>query len=372
MTDMKLAAVTAGTVVLAGSWVVANASGYQKTSIGASAATSVAVVTRSVHVRDGIAPIGVSCGSDSPCGGILQLQGSRTPRGLYGAASFSLEAGGQAVVNVRLNAAGRRLLKKRLQAVVSASVALGGSRSAAARAELTLSAFTVIANHWQPGFNRFWSGYAATGQKFTAVRGTFVQPSMTSCSRSNAGGPEAIANNVDIWSGLDGLGSAPIEQIGTEVLCSIPSGGTPSIGYFAWYETFPDALIGIPIAIHPRDKIFTEVRAVAPQRFAMTIEDRTTAAAWSKVVYQDAPARQLSAEWIDETQGVAPPAVTTTSWSKVSATARGVTAPLGAPPNAEITAFVTSDSASRRHVAPSALSGAGDAFSISWLPGVFS
>jgi hypothetical protein len=369
---MKLAALTAGTVVLAGSSVVGTASAYQTTPIAVSAATSVALLTGSVHVRNGIAPIGLSCGPGSPCGGILQLQGTRIPRELYGTASFSLQAGGQAVVNLRLNAAGRRLVRRGLQVVASATVTLGGSGSAAVRAQLTLSAFTVIANHWQPGFNRFWSGYAVTGQKFTAVRGTFVQPAMTSCSASSAGSLEApIANNVDIWSGLDGLGSAPIDQVGTEANCYIPSRGTPSITYFAWYETFPDALIGIPIAIHPGDKIFTEVRAVAPRRFAMRIENRTTATAWSQVVYQHAPGRQLSAEWIDETQGVALPTVTTTRWSKVSATARGVTAPLGTR-NAAITAFATSDTASGRHVEPSPLSGAGDAFSVSWLPGVFS
>jgi hypothetical protein len=194
---------------------------------------------------------------------------------------------------------------------------------------------------------------------------------MTSCSGSSAGSPDPpIANDVDIWAGLDGLGSSPIEQVGTEVVCYIPSSGAPSIGYFAWYETFPDVLIGIPIAIHPGDTIFTEVRAVGPQRFAMTLQDRTIAAAWSKVVYQHTPAPQLSAEWIDETQGVSLPNITTTAWSKVSATARGVTAPIGKPPNAEVSAFATSDAASHQHVAPSQLSAAGDVFNISWSPGL--
>jgi hypothetical protein len=194
---------------------------------------------------------------------------------------------------------------------------------------------------------------------------------MPSCVDSSAGSPEAPkANNVDIWSGLDGLGSSAIEQVGTEVVCNSPGGGTASIGYFAWYETFPDLLTGIPIAIHPNDTIFTEVRAVGHQRFAMTLEDKTTAAKWSKVVYQHTPAHQLSAEWIDEAQGLALPTITTTSWSGVSATASGVSAPIGAPPNAEVTAFTTSDAASHERIAPSPLSVAGDAFNISWSHGV--
>jgi hypothetical protein len=247
---------------------------------------------------------------------------------------------------------------------------MDGSRSATSRVPLTLSAFNVVANHWQPGFNKFWSGYAVTGQKFTAVRGTFVQPSMSSCTGSSAGGPDArIANDVDIWSGLDGVGSSSIEQVGTEVVCYILGDGTPSIEYYAWYETFPDPLIGVSIAIHPGDTIFTEVRAVAPHQFAMAIVDRTTAAAWSRVVYQHKPGHQLSAEWIDETQGVVPPSITTTKWSNVSATARGVAAPVGTPPNGEVTAFATSDIRSNQHIEPSPLSSAGAAFSISWLPG---
>jgi hypothetical protein len=282
-----------------------------------------------------------------------------------------MNAGRQAVIDVRLSSAGRELLKKGLQVVAWAAVSPRGARSPAARVQLTLSAFNVIANHWKRGFNKFWSGYAVSGQKFTAVRGTFVQPSMTSCSGSSAGSPEPpIVDNVEVWAGLDGLGSSPIEQVGTEVVCYIPSGGTPSIVYFAWYETFPDLLIGIPIAIHPGDRIFTEVRAVGRQRFAMTLEDRTTAAAWSKVVNQRARAPQVSAEWIDETQGVSLPSMTTTTWSEVSATANGVTAPIGKPPNAEVSAFATSDAASHQHVAPSQLSAAGAVFDISWSPGL--
>jgi Peptidase A4 family len=391
---MKLAALIAGAVALAGSSALAaDALAAQQAPISAHAAGIPAahaagipaahaagipaahaagvpaVLARSVHVRRGIAPIVLACRS-GPCDGLIQLGGSKTARGLYGSASFSLNAGTQTVVEVRLSSAGRQLLKGGLQVVAWATVSLRGSRSAASRVPLTLSAFTVIANHWQPGFNKLWSGYAVIGQKFTAVRGTFVQPSMPSCGGSSAGSPEAPkANNVDIWSGLDGFGNGALEQVGTEVVCYVPSGGTPSIAYFAWYETFPDSLIGIPIAIHPGDTIFTEVKAVSPQHFAMTLEDKTTAAKWSEVVYQHTPAHQISAEWIDETQGVSLPTITTTSWSNVSATARGVTAPLGTPPNAEVAAFVTFDSRSHRHVEPSPLSDAGDAFNISWLAG---
>src|SRR5262249_48008300 len=153
---MKLVALTAGTVALAGSpAVAANASGYQQTRIGAGAARSITVLTRSAHVRKGVAPIGLSCGSGSPCAGTLELQGSRAARGLYGRASFSLNAGVHTVVNVRLSSAGRQLLKTALQAVAWATVRLRGFRSPTPGVRLRLSPFNIIANHWRTGFDKF-------------------------------------------------------------------------------------------------------------------------------------------------------------------------------------------------------------------------
>jgi len=370
---MKLTcALVAGVVALAGAWALAaNAQADQKAQINAHAAQSVTVLGRSVLVRDGVAPIGLRCRSAS-CVGTLQLQGLRTARGLYGAVGFSLNAGRQTVLKARLTPAGRQLLNTGLSVLVWATVTLRGSSSPALRVQLTLTRFIIIASRWHQGFNKFWSGYAVTGQRFRAVRGTFVQPSMTSCSASSARSPGApIVSIVFIWSGLDGLGSYPIEQVGTEIVCVIPSAGPPSIGYYAWYETFPvpDAVRAIPVAIHPGDTISTEVRAVSPQHFAMSLEDRSTASGWSQVLYQPTRAPQLSAEWIDEVQGVAMPSITTTTWSSVSTTARGTTAAIGQPPNAEVSALTISDTASRQHIQPSPLSAAGDAFNISWLPG---
>jgi hypothetical protein len=367
---MKRAALIAATIVLAGnSALAANARADRRTPVRARAAGIATVLARSIHVRGGIAPIALTCRS-GPCDGVLELGGSRTPPGLYGAASFSLATGARTNVNVHLSSAGRGLVKMNLSALVSATVAPRGSRSPAASVRLTLTPFLLVRNHWHRGFNKFWSGYAVTGQKFTAVRGTFIQPSMTACSGSSAGSPvPPVANNVFIWSGLDGFGSSSIEQVGTEAACLIPPAGEPAIGYFAWYETFPDDLTPIPMAIHPGDVISTEVKGVSPQRFAMTLEDKTTAAKWSEVVYQHTHAPQLSAEWIDEAQGVSMPTITTTDWSEVSSTAHGLSAPIGRAPHTEVAALTISASAFNEHVDPSAPSGPGDAFSISWLAG---
>jgi len=308
--------------------------------------------------------------SGASCAGSLQLQGPGASRELYGKLNFSLAAGTQAILALRLTPAGVQLLRRTLHVSAWASVRLRDARVPAERTQIALVRVLSVVNRWHAGFDKFWSGYALTGQKFRAVRGTFVQPTMASCSGSSARSPEApVVNNVFIWSGLDGLGSAPIEQVGTEVDCAVAAGLPPAIGYFAWYETFPDHLHAVPVAIHPGDTIATEVKAVGSQRFAMTLEDRTTAARWSEVVYQHARAPLTSAEWIDEAQGITMPTITTTSWSSVSTTARGSTTPIGGSPGSQLTALSTTDRSSNQQIQPGPLSATGDAFSVSWLVG---
>lgn len=228
----------------------------------------------------------------------------------------------------------------------------------------------VLSSPWRSGFNKLWSGYAVTGLPYRAVRGTFIQPAMASCSGTTRADPEApIANNVFIWSGLDGLGTPTVEQVGTEIICEITAQGTPSISYFAWFETYPEPVRQISMAIHPGDQISTEVKALDRHHFVMTLEDRTTQSRWSHVAYQRIPAPHSSAEWIDEPEGIDLPTIAPTVWSSLSVTADGRTASIGRGGNRHVWALNISDSASRQHVEPSPLGGGGNAFAISWLPG---
>ena len=67
-----------------------------------------------------------------------------------------------------------------------------------------------------------WAGYAVTGEKFTWVSASWIQPAATCSSKTTYS---------SFWVGLDGDGSNSVEQTGSEVDCS---GGRAS--YYGWYR----------------------------------------------------------------------------------------------------------------------------------------
>jgi Peptidase A4 family len=73
-----------------------------------------------------------------------------------------------------------------------------------------------------------WAGYAANraGVSFRSVSAALLVPYLD-CSSS----PASYSSH---WVGLDGLGSASVEQVGIEADCS---GSTAQ--YYAWYEMYP-------------------------------------------------------------------------------------------------------------------------------------
>jgi len=73
-----------------------------------------------------------------------------------------------------------------------------------------------------------WAGYAANraGTTFRHVSAAFSVP-YVDCQG-------ATTSYSSHWVGLDGLGSASVEQVGIEADCS---GSTPH--YYAWYEMYP-------------------------------------------------------------------------------------------------------------------------------------
>lgn len=82
--------------------------------------------------------IPITCQLDATCSGLLQLLGQgalaaakgKVP--LYGSISFSVPAHKTATVTVKLNSAGRKLLRKRRSARVAAKVTVGGATSGSA------------------------------------------------------------------------------------------------------------------------------------------------------------------------------------------------------------------------------------------------
>lgn len=132
-----------------------------------------------------------------------------------------------------------------------------------------------------------WSGYVAYGTAFTTVAGSWVVPSIV-CSGS------AETEYAAAWVGLDGWGSATVEQTGTMSQCQ---DGAPT--YWAWFESFPSEMYYIPVVeVAPGNVISASVVYQGGQ-FALTLTNETTGKAYTTNV--TAPqADRATAEWIME------------------------------------------------------------------------
>jgi hypothetical protein len=130
-----------------------------------------------------------------------------------------------------------------------------------------------------------WSGYAATGTKFTSVSASWIQPTAT-------------CTNTDTWSsfwvGLDGDGSNSVEQTGSEVDCS---GGTPQ--YYSWYEMYPAYPVNYRDPVDAGDHFTASVTAGSRGAFTLTLSDETKG--WTHTVHKTLRGAKLaSAEVVAE------------------------------------------------------------------------
>lgn len=156
-----------------------------------------------------------------------------------------------------------------------------------------------------------WSGYAATGSRFTSVSASWTEPTVV-CSGT------AYSS---FWVGIDGDTSSTVEQTGTSADCS---GSTPQ--YYAWYEMYPKFPSNLSSPVQPGDAMSASVTTDGVGRFTLTISDSTQH--WTFTTTQRLKSAALaSAEVIAEApssrSGVLPLAnFGTVSFS--SATANGV------------------------------------------------
>jgi hypothetical protein len=114
-----------------------------------------------------------------------------------------------------------------------------------------------------------WSGYAATGSRFTTVSATWTQPT-ASCG--------ATATYSSFWVGLDGDTSNTVEQTGTSADCS---GGVAR--YYAWYEMYPKFPTNLSLTIRPGDSMSGSVTTNGNGSFTLTITNRTTGQGFTTV-----------------------------------------------------------------------------------------
>jgi Peptidase A4 family len=132
-----------------------------------------------------------------------------------------------------------------------------------------------------------WSGYAATGQEgsLTSVSASWTQPAVT-CGDSST--------FSSFWVGLDGDGTATVEQTGTEADCA---NGTAS--YQGWYEIFPAAPVFYQNPVEPADAMSASVVSDGNGLFTLTLSDATQG--WTQTTQQSEPNAELgSAEIIAE------------------------------------------------------------------------
>jgi hypothetical protein len=131
-----------------------------------------------------------------------------------------------------------------------------------------------------------WSGYAATGQTFTSVSSSWVQPTVD-CSSGDT-------TYSSFWVGLDGDGSSSVEQTGTEADCS---GGQAS--YSSWYEMYPAYPVNYSDTVSPGDSFTATVSTDGSGNFTLTLTDNT--AGWTETQNQSSSSASLaSAEVIAE------------------------------------------------------------------------
>ncbi|MDH6575924.1 G1 family glutamic endopeptidase [Kitasatospora sp. MAP5-34] len=111
------------------------------------------------------------------------------------------------------------------------------------------------------GTSSNWSGYAATGAKFTAVSASWIQPTV-------------ICTSTDRWSsfwvGLDGDGSRSVEQTGSEADCS---SGSPV--YYSWYEMYPAYPVSYREPVRAGDHFTASVTTNGSGSFTLKLSDIT-------------------------------------------------------------------------------------------------
>ncbi len=131
--------------------------------------------------------------------------------------------------------------------------------------------------------SRNWSGYAATGGKYTSVSGTWIVPNVS----AGTTGMDAT------WVGIGGVTSTDLIQAGTQAI--VQSG---QVVYSAWWETLPQVSQEVPLTVNAGDKVTVSITQQSDGTWQILIRDATNQQSWQKnVTYQSSLS---SAEWIEE------------------------------------------------------------------------
>jgi hypothetical protein len=133
--------------------------------------------------------------------------------------------------------------------------------------------------------SRNWSGYAARGEEFTSISGTWVVPEV---------GLETPFGADAAWVGIGGFRSRDLIQAGTQSISS----GTGRVAYQAWYEKLPDYAHPVPLTILPGQTVNVSIDQQAPDTWLITLTNVTTGDVHRRT--EEYQSSRTSAEWIQE------------------------------------------------------------------------
>lgn len=136
-----------------------------------------------------------------------------------------------------------------------------------------------------PGQSRNWSGYAATGGKFTSVTGTWTVPKPTASS---------VQTTAATWVGIGGTRTHDLIQAGTEETTS--TGG--QVRYNAWVELLPASSQRVPLRVAAGDSVTVSITQQTTGTWLINMVDNTTGQKYETTKQYNSSLS--SAEWVEE------------------------------------------------------------------------
>jgi hypothetical protein len=130
-----------------------------------------------------------------------------------------------------------------------------------------------------------WSGYAATGGRFSAVSGTWTVPEFS------PGGSFGIDAT---WVGVGGVRSRDLIQAGTEQTVS----GSGHTQYEAWVEMLPRSSRSVSLSVHPGDSVTVSITEQALNNWLIQFTNNTTGLSYQET--QQYASSHSSVEWVEE------------------------------------------------------------------------
>jgi hypothetical protein len=198
-----------------------------------------------------------------------------------------------------------------------------------------------------------WSGYAATGGRYTGVTGTWTVP-----QPRVSGAPGVGAT----WVGIGGVTGQDLIQAGTQ---DVAAGGGQA-QFQTWIEMLPQASQQVPLAVEPGDSVTVSINEQGAGTGVWQISMKNNTSGQTYQTSVNYTSSESSAEWIEEapsgSSGVLPlDQFNSVSFSSASATQNGQTVDLT---QANAQAITMLNSNNQPLAVPSGIGSDGSSFSV--------